>query len=36
MLEFLLGMVVGAILIFISGSIGYSHTKSVIDRHSGK
>ena len=36
MLEFLLGMVVGAILIFISGSIGYSHTKAVIDRHSGK
>lgn len=36
MLEFMLGMVVGAILIFLSGSIGYSHTKSVIDRHNGK
>ena len=36
MLEFLLGMVVRAILILVSGSIGYGHTKAVIDRHSGK
>ena len=36
MLEFLLGMVVGAILILVSGSIGYGHTKAVIDRHKGK
>lgn len=36
MLEFLLGMVVGAILIFISGSVGYEHTKAIIERHSGK
>lgn len=36
MLEFMLGMVVGAILIFVSGSIGYGHTKAVIKRHKSK
>ena len=36
MLEFMLGMVVGAILIFVSGSIGYGHTKAVIKRHESK